>query len=482
MIKPLWTSEELCRLFSTNETIPLHQPITGISIDSRTLLPGDLFVALKGPIYDGHAYIAHAHQQGAGAALVEQPSTQCDTRFPQICVDNTDHALQQLAHAARRRAVDTKIIGVTGSYGKSTCREALRHILSQQGPTHATQRNFNNHWGVPLSVARMHPDCAYAVFEMGMNNAGEMTALSALVQPNSALITTIGDAHIGKFGSLDKIADAKAEIFTGMTKGNTVILNRDMSQYHQLYTQAKRLNLKVLSFGQHQEADCRLMHFEFDQQYLKIDVSIDGHALSFHINVLSDHWAVNMTGVLACVYALGADITKAAQDLSSFLPLEGRGALINIAYQQDYLYVIDDTYNAGPHAMHAALKALGQLKPTMAGRRIAILGDMDANELGTFNIQEHKNLKNHIMDNPIDHVFLYGPSMKYLNDILPDSLKNGHFLVLADLIKHALPTLQPGDCILVKGARGQRAYDGIMQMVVHALQSLSQQPLLKVCL
>jgi UDP-N-acetylmuramoyl-tripeptide--D-alanyl-D-alanine ligase len=472
--QPLWTSNELQQIFHSNTAPKDYWQATGISIDSRTLKKGDLFVALKGPLADGHDHVVHAAKQGAAGAIVERVMDNLPL-FPQIVVPDAFQALQQLALAARKRAQNTQVIGLTGSFGKTSSREALRHILSLQGPTYATERNFNNHWGVPLSVARLHPSNRFAVFEMGMNHAGEITPLSQIVQPHVGLITTIGNAHIGNFGSLDGIADAKAEIFAGMAPGSIAVLNRDNPQYSRIAAAAKARTLKILSFGTDPAADCRLLSYHFAHNQLDIKADIAGISVHFQMNVLGDHWASNMVGVLACIHALGLDVKQAAQALTTFTPIDGRGAVIPITWQDQQITVIDDTYNGGPQAMRAAFQALRRLTPHNQGRRIAVLGEMA--DLGDYMIAEHQALAEPIKQNNIDLVLLYGPYMKHLYELLPPGLRGGHFDTVPALTASLLQQVRDGDCILVKGARGHRAYDGIMYQVVLTLRALADQPL-----
>ncbi len=449
---------------------------TGVSIDSRTLNPGDLFVALKGPLTDGHQHVSHAYAQGAAAAIVEQPISHIDPSFPQMKVPDSFKAFCDLAHAARIRAKKVQIVGITGSFGKTSSREALRHILSRQGLTHATERNFNNLWGVPLSVARMSADCQFAVLEMGTNHPGEIEPLSKIIRPHIAFITTIGNAHIGNFGSLDHIADGKAEIFAGVEAGGIAVLNCDDPQYIRLKSAAEKHHLRIITFGKSSTANSRLKSCNFENNMLTIKGDIVGQEVQFTMNVSGEHWALNMIGVLTCIQALGQDVKQAAQALTTFSAIEGRGAMHRISYGQHEILVIDDSYNAGPLAMQAALESLGKLAPQRGGRRIAVLGDMA--DLGEFMKSEHMALDSFIFKNDIQQVFLYGPFMKKLYELLPAKIRGGHFETVESLTVSLLNQVQNGDCILVKGARGQRAYDGIMYQVVVALQSLGNQPLL----
>lgn len=469
-MKPLWSWDELCALFPQARSQSALAIVNGVSIDSRTLQSGDLFIAIKGPLMDGHDYVQQACDHGAAAAVVERHVDSISPSFPQIIVEDSLQALYQLATAARARAISTRIVGITGSFGKTSSREALRYILQHFGSVHVTERNFNNHWGAPLTLARLHPESDYAIFEMGMNHAQEISPLSHMIQPHISLITMIGDAHIANLGSREAIADAKAEIFAGMMDGNIVVLNGDDPEYPRLAAAAHQRKLKITSFGHNLQADVRIVQSSFKVNQRHVTININDHHHSFTMDVLGDHWAANMAGVLACAMHLDIDLKAATHHLQSFQPVAGRGLVHKLPYQDDYIYVIDDTYNAGPMAMQSAIRSLGRLTPAHNGRRIAVLGDMvDQIDM----IASHQALAPILRDNSIDQVFLYGPHMRHLYDTLPVNHRGGHFDSVQSLIDDFLTRIRPSDCILVKGARGHRAYDGIMQQIVQALQQAS---------
>ena len=468
-MKCLWSWPELAKLFPRAHILTAHAIINGISIDSRTLKAGDLFIALKGPLQDGHDHVAQAVARGAAAVLVEHRCAIIEATFPQIVVEDTFKALYDLAAAARARALTTRIIGITGSFGKTSSREALRHILQHYGSVHTTERNFNNHWGLPLSLARLNPDNRYAIFEMGMNHAHEITPLSQLVRPHMSLITTIGDAHIANFGSREAIADAKAEIFMGMDHGGQAVLNSDDPEYPRLAAAAQDKNLTIVTFGHNSHADFRVAEAQYLDEQWHITLSANHHDYLFTMNVLGDHWSANMAGVMACAAQLEINPTAATQHLKSFQPLAGRGMVHKIPYKNDYIQVIDDSYNAGPMAMQSALQSLARVIPSASGRRLAILGDM-VDQLDM--VASHQALASFFEKTAVDQAYLYGPYMCALYDILPSHQRGGHYTTVNSLIADLIENIQPGDCILVKGARGQRAYDSIMKSVVDALLQL----------
>ena len=423
----------------------------GVSIDSRTLDPGDLFVALVGPNTDGHKYLGNAFKVGASAAIVSEESEQPG---PVIVVPDTLEALNALAIAARDRC-RAKRLAVTGSVGKTGTKEMLRTVLSDQAPTHASAKSYNNLWGVPLTLARMPEQTQYGVFEIGMNHAGEITPLTQLVAPDVALITTVAPVHLEFFDSVDAIADAKAEIFDGLKPGGTAIINADIDQTDRLVRAAKRVpGVTVTLFGARKGADVHLSAIEDGAQGMRVTSLIHGQKVIFDLPLQGHHLAMNALAVLASVSALGGDVDKAAHSLSKVKPVKGRGVRHTVETAKGSLIVIDESYNANPTSMAAAIQTLGQQKQTSAKRCIAVLGDML--ELGEDADHLHRQLADDLVRAKIDMVFLSGPHMRGLWQDLPDSMRGGYGTEAADLNTPLHDAVCDGDVIMIKGSLGSK--------------------------
>ncbi|HEX7969595.1 MAG TPA: UDP-N-acetylmuramoyl-tripeptide--D-alanyl-D-alanine ligase, partial [Stellaceae bacterium] len=368
---PLWTSAEAAAATGGHSTRDWRAG--GVSIDSRTVAPGDLFVALAGPKFDGHDFVADALRKGAAAALVARAPPRVATDAPLLVVGDTMAALEELGRAARRRSA-AAIIGVTGSVGKTGTKEALRRALERQGPSFASAGSLNNQWGVPLSLARMPRETAYGVFEMGMNHAGEIEALSRIVRPDVAVITTVEPAHLGFFRSVEAIADAKAEIFAGMEPRGAAVLNRDNPHFARLAAAAKARGItRILSFGSHPDATVKLIDCHLYATASAVTASVMGEIVDYCIAIPGKHWVMNSLAVLGAVKAVGADVGAAAGAMSSLAPLDGRGRRHNIAVAGGSAELIDESYNASPASMRATFAALGAAEPPRGGRRIAVL-------------------------------------------------------------------------------------------------------------
>jgi UDP-N-acetylmuramoyl-tripeptide--D-alanyl-D-alanine ligase len=458
--KALWTAAEA--VDATGGQSTRDWSAKGISIDTRSLAPSDLFVALQGPNFDGHDFLAAAFEKGATAAMVQCVPEGRAAEHPMLLVDDTLGALWRLGAASRSRA-SAKVLAVTGSVGKTGSKEALRHCLSRQAETIASLASLNNHWGVPLSLARMPADAAYGVFELGMNAPGEILELARLTRPEVALITTIAPAHIGNFESLFAIADAKAEIFQAMD-GGTAILNRDHALFHYLRDKAETAGIeRIFGFGQHHDAEARLVDFHLDSEGSKVEVQIRGKKLKFQLKVAGKHWVMNALGVLAAIEAIGADTAEAASALADFTAPQGRGARHIIDIQGGSFELIDDSYNANPSSMRAAFDVLSLAKTTGGGRRIAVLGDML--ELGSEAKTLHSGLAGALIE-AADLVFTCGPDMENLHMALPRRLRGPHAedsTALAPLVEAAIA---PRDVFLVKGSLGSR-----MAVIVETLKN-----------
>jgi UDP-N-acetylmuramoyl-tripeptide--D-alanyl-D-alanine ligase len=461
----LWCAEEARQATGGRNTRPWQA--TGVSIDSRSVAPGDLFIALKGPTFDGHDFAGKAIKAGAAAALVHRRSDGIDESMPLLIVDDSFAALWRLGTAARERST-ARLIAVTGSVGKTGTKEALRLCLSPQGVTAASIGSFNNHWGVPLSLARMQRDAAYGVFELGMNHPGEIRELTALVRPQVAIITNIEPAHIGNFASITEIADAKAEIFEGMDANGTAVLNRDNALFHHLCTRAEDAGItRLLSFGRHQDADARLLDCSLHATCSAVTASIRGKEIDYCLAMPGSHWVMNSLAVLAAVSAAGADVVKAAAQFANLKPLKGRGERHEIVTPKGTFHLIDDSYNANPTSMRAAFEVLGRATVGAGGRRIAVLGDML--ELGEQAQEMHASLAAPLEAAGIDLLFSCGTGMAALQETLPAARRGGHGADSKALAALVCDAVKPGDSLLVKGSLGSR-----MAVVVEALLALGK--------
>jgi UDP-N-acetylmuramoyl-tripeptide--D-alanyl-D-alanine ligase len=423
---------------------------SGVSIDTRTLAPGDLFVALVGPNRDAHDFVAAALDKGAAGAVVSRVPEGVFDAARLVLVGDTQRALEGLGRAGRARS-RAGIAGITGSVGKTGTKEALRHVLSRQAPTHASAASHNNHWGVPLSLARLPEAVRWGVFELGMNHAGEIRELTRLVRPDVALITTIAPAHLAFFPSVEAIADAKCEIFEGLESGGTAIINRDSEHFERMRRHAERSRAaRTLSFGRHPAADWRLERLELASDHSKIVAVRRGRPLAYRLGTPGGHLAMNSLGVLAVVEALGADVGQAALALADLRPPAGRGERRRIPLPGGEALLIDESYNANPASMQAALELLGQ----MPGRRVAVLGDML--ELGEQANALHAALAQGAVAAGADLVFTCGACMAYLHEALPTDRRGGHVPDSASLAAMVKDALRPGDVVLVKGSLGSR--------------------------
>ena len=454
----LWTAEEAARATGGKATVEWRA--SGISIDTRTLEPGDLFVALQGDARDGHEFAAAALQKGAAAALVSRVPPGVSEEAPMLLVADTLAGLEALGNASRKRSA-ARIIAVTGSAGKTTTKEMLRLMLSVQGSVAASAASYNNHWGVPLSLACMPRDTAFGVFEIGMNHAGEIRNLVRHVRPHVAVITTIAPAHIEFFGSLQAIADAKAEILEGIEPGGACVLPVDNKQYARLKRRAEELSIGTIAgFGQSDVADARLLSAVAAGDGQNVVASIFGSSIEFRIGAAGRHIALNAVAALAAVSFAGANLPRAAEALSVFAPLKGRGARV-VAGD---IEIIDESYNANPASMAAALDVLASTPVQRGGRRIAVLGDML--ELGAESERLHAGLSRHISSAKADLVFLCGPQMRGLWTEIPSQNRGAWCETSAELASKLVHYVRRGDIVLVKGSLGSR-----MAVIVDALKN-----------
>ncbi len=438
---------------------------TGVSIDTRTLKPGDLFVALAGPTFDGHAFVDEALANGAAAVMVSTVPPAVDAGAPMLVVPDTLRALEDLGRAARARC-HARIVGVTGSVGKTSVKEALKLVLGAQAPTTANDGSLNNHWGLPLSLARMPETVSYGVFEMGMNHPGEIEPLSRMARPHVVVITAVEAVHKAHFESVEAIADAKAEIFSGVVDGGIAVLNRDSLQFARLARAAGDSGIgRIIDFGRHQEAMVRMLNADFDATGSTVVASVDGETVEYRLNVVGDHWMINSLCILAAVSAAGGDIRSAAGSLAEVVAPKGRGRRSDIVMEGGSFGLIDDSYNASPVSMAASFQVLGGARIGPGGRRIAVLGDML--ELGDESALLHAALLPPLRRNGIDLVFTAGPAMAHLFDALPADMRGGHAADSTALKPLVTAAVRAGDVVAVKGSAGSR-----MGVVVEALRGL----------
>lgn len=458
----LWTATQAQAATGGRLIGPADWTATGVSIDSRSVARGDLFIALAGPNHDGHDYVKSAIAAGAACALVHNVPEGCDG-LPLLVVGDTMEGLQALGRAARDRST-ARIVAVTGSVGKTSTKEMLALVLSAQAATHWSVGSFNNHWGVPLSLARMPADSRFAVFELGMNHAGEITPLTAMVRPHVAIVTTVELVHAGHFASVEEIADAKAEIFTGLEPGGTAVLNRDNRHYRRLADAARAVGIaNVLTFGSHIDSDARLLDCAVDPLETAVFALLRDKATSYRIGVPGRHWAMNSLAVLLAAGALGADSEAAARALIGMSPPKGRGERHRITVHGGSAELIDESYNASPVSMTAAIATLAAARPGKGGRRMAVLGDML--ELGDESASLHASIAEAVVAWNIDLVHTAGPLSAHLRDALPADRRGAHADTSEQLAPLVKAQVRAGDVVMVKGSAGSR-----MARVVKTLQ------------
>jgi UDP-N-acetylmuramoyl-tripeptide--D-alanyl-D-alanine ligase len=428
--------------------------VGGVSIDSRTLEPGDLFFAIKGAAHDGHDHVARAFEAGAAAAVVSRErAAQLAAVGPTFAVDDTLKAMERLAVAARARS-KARIVAVTGSVGKTTAKEMLRAVLTACGETHASAASYNNHWGVPLTLARLPASASFGVLEMGMNHAGEIAPLTRTARPHAALVTTIAPVHIEYLGSLEAIADAKAEIFLGLEPNGTAVLNRDAPQFERLAKAAASRGARVFSFSRGADCDARLLKIEAKDGGSRVRTRILGRELAFELGAPGVHMAENALGALLAAEALGADIDACAAALRRFSPQKGRGERFSVPTPDGPATIIDESYNANPASMRAALALLAAAKPGPKGRRIAVIGDML--ELGPKAVAMHAELAADLSANNVDLLFGAGPLTRALFEAAPAAMRAAWAERSSDLTDEVARTLRGGDIAMVKGSNGSR--------------------------
>ena len=467
MTRPLWTLAELVATSggkldapeaSTSAGDANATAISGVSIDTRTLEPGDLFVPLT-DVRDGHDFVTTAFVRGAAATLVRESYDRQPGDGVLIRVDDPLRALERIGIAARARLSDNaRVIAVTGSAGTTGTKEMLRACLkacaASPEKVHAPEKSFNNHWGVPLTLARMPADTQFAVFEIGMNHAGEIRPLTKMVRPHIAIVTNVLPVHVGNFADGEiGVANAKAEIFEGLQSNSAAILPKDSPHFERLRAAAEARGARVISFGLG-ESDMRLVALSDKKtdglQHIVADSERAGRSIAFDLGMIGQHLATNALAVVAAVEALGCDAERATKALATVTSAPGRGARALLRVTGGDVLLLDESYNANPASMTAALATLASTDTS--GRRIAVLGDML--ELGDDSIRYHIGLKD--AADGADLLLACGPSMRHLYDALAPEKKGAWAPSSADLIPHVLATLRPGDTVMVKGSLGSR--------------------------
>jgi UDP-N-acetylmuramoyl-tripeptide--D-alanyl-D-alanine ligase len=441
-VSALWTSDEIAAATGGTASQPFE--VTGVTFDSREVQPGDLFVAMPGTVYDGHRFVDGAFAAGAAGAIVSQPVS-----GPHVLVEGTFAALQALGRASRERSRAT-IFGVTGSVGKTSTKEALYAALERNRPgkVHRSVKSYNNHTGVPLSLARMPRDCDYAVFEMGMNNAGEIAALVRQVRPNVALITAIAPAHIENLGSEEAIADAKAEIFQALEPEGVAIVPNDTPHRDRLVKTARRHADRIVTFGGG-DADVHAVHaVAAESGGSLISAALLERELTFTISQRGEHWVSNSLAVLAAVEAIGEDVARAGLALADMGGLKGRGERHRIEIDGGELLLIDESYNANPASMAATLKSLGVERDVE--RRIAVLGPM--RELGEHSAALHAGLAPAVRDANVDRLILIGDEMRPLAEKVVGRVSLDLVLSVDEATDELTRIVRPGDAVLVKAS------------------------------
>jgi len=455
MSAPLWTVEAMAASMGAVRHGPLPSGVTGLSIDTRTIAAGEAFFAIKGDARDGHDFVNAALKAGAGLAVVAADKRDAFAKdAPLLAVPDVLEGLIALARAGRARST-AKFIGVTGSVGKTGTKEALKLALSSDGETHASAASYNNHWGVPLSLARCPASAKYAVLEMGMNHAGEIAPLTKLVRPHVAIVTTVEPVHLEYFPSVEAIADAKAEIFQGIEPGGAAVINRDNPHYSRLQKQAKADGVsRIVSFGENAKADARLLKLALQADSSTVQARILGTDITYKLGAPGRHVVMNSLAVLTAATLAGADLALAALALANLSAGGGRGERVALELPGGEALLIDESYNANPASMRAALALLGQAAVGPRGRRIAVLGEML--ELGPQGAELHRGLAEAVVENSVDLVFCAGPLYRDFWEALPSERRGGYAVTAAALEASVLGALRTGDAVMVKGSLGSK--------------------------
>jgi UDP-N-acetylmuramoyl-tripeptide--D-alanyl-D-alanine ligase len=462
----LWTSEEVAEALAP-AAIGGRFAATGVTFDSRAVGKGDLFFALAGETTDGHGFVADALARGAAAAIVARDVPGASGIL--VRVPDTMKALVDLGRAGRRRSM-ARVASVTGSVGKTSSKDALRAMLSAQAKTEASVASYNNHVGVPISLARLPADAAYGVFEIGMNHPGEIEPLARQVEAHVGLITNVEPAHIGHMGTEEAIADEKACLFAGMRQGAVAVLNRDNRHFARLADHARRFGVtRIVGFGKSDGADARLLACNLQDSGSDVVAAIHGRLLEYRLGAAGEHWAMNSVAALAVVEALGGDFGKAAATLAEVKALPGRGLRRRLKFGAGTIELLDESYNANPASVRAMLAVLARTQPAVGGRRVLALGDM--RELGEGADAYHAGLADAVAASGAAQVFLCGPHMQALWHKLAAGQRGAHKPDSASLADDVAAALRAGDVVAVKGSLGSK-----MKVIVDAILAVSGEP------
>jgi len=466
----LWTSADA--VAATGGHTTKEWRAQGVSIDTRSLQPGDMFVALT-DVRDGHDFVRQALEKGAAAAMVTHRPDDVADDAPLLIVDDVLVALGYLGVAARART-NARIAAITGSVGKTSTKEMLRAVLERQGKCHAAEASYNNHWGVPLTLARMPADTDYAVIEIGMSNPGEITPLSKMARPHVVMVTTVAAAHLASFESLAGIAVDKASIMDGLEPGGVAVLNGDIETSHVLQDHAKALGVTQILFGQ-RGPDWVVKDVRITGDVTVINATAAEADYLFKLSVPGRHFAMNAVGVLAIAEALGADPIAASLDIAAWVPPAGRGTreviVTDMANDGESLELLDDAFNANPTSLAASLEVLAASEPSdnvgriVKGRRVAILGDML--ELGVAEVEMHREMADNPHLKQLDLIHCAGPLMRHLWEALPEEKQGQWAATAAELVPRVSRLVDAGDVVLVKGSKGSK-----VSVIVDAIRKL----------
>jgi UDP-N-acetylmuramoyl-tripeptide--D-alanyl-D-alanine ligase len=451
-MQPLWTVAEAVAATGGRPEGLSDGPLSAVSIDSREIAPESLFVAIKGDRLDGHDFVEAALAAGASAALVSEEWYKAHPGEKLIVVPDPLEGLRALGRAARSRS-KALIVAVTGSAGKTTTKEAIRTVLAGAGQTHYSIKSFNNHWGVPLMLARLPREAQFGIFEIGMNHAGEITPLTRLVRPHIVVITTVAAAHLEFFPSISDIARAKAEIFDGLEEGGTAVLNADHAYLHILFARAREIGVgRVVTYGYDEEADFRIAEPEVAGARTFVRVTHGEESFDLNLQLRGRHMIANATAALVVSQLAGMDRYAALRELVEFGASEGRGQTTRIGPDDEPLLLVDESYNANVASMNAAMEVFAMVVPP--GKKVLVLGDML--ELGEQGAELHRSLKNAVLATGASHVFLVGKAIEPLADDLDQGLVAGRARRIEDLMEPILSSLAFGDAVMVKGSKGVR--------------------------
>ena len=462
---PLWSAAQAAQ--ATGGELIGDWRADGVSIDSRTLVPGDLFVALKGPNHDGHDHVRQALDARAAAAMVERAADFANAQAPLLIVPDSLEGLTALARAARARST-ARIVAVTGSVGKTGSKDLISRALAVAGSVSLSAGNLNNYIGAPLSLARLPAEAAFGVFELGMNQPGEIAPLSRLARPHVVLITNVEAVHTEFFDHVDAVAEAKAEIFAGLEPGAVAVLNRDNRYFDFLAARARAAGAaRIIAFGCGGDSEARLLAWTPDREGGQVEAKICGVRCSYRLALSGEHWALNSVAALATSVADGAPLIEAAAALVLHQPTAGRGARHRLAVPGGEYELIDESYNASPVAVGAAIRSLKNIPPAPGARRIVVLGDML--ELGANAVEAHVALAPVLQEAGVDLVFTVGRLMSHLYAALPNSMQAGQAETSSDLLPALCAAPRPGDVVLIKGSLGVK-----MRALIDALKHAAE--------